>query len=259
MLFFSFSSPAYSQPRIEPRIVGGWETSTKQWPFLVSISSKHYSNTYKGHICSGSVIRPRVVLTAAHCVKQYKARFLRVVYKRSDLRTKQGREVDVTSKKVHPNYKRSNLSPDLALLKIKSPLQTPPVSISRRIPRDEVFSIAGWGWSGSGFSPILRETEMFQTDNQECQDLYGVAINFDTMFCAGGGGQGTCTGDSGSPLTIKRGRSATLYGITSWGEVRCKKFPGVYAKTDTSWVRSESKIMLASRQRSLEQSSFSNL
>uniref|UniRef100_H2XPH4 Peptidase S1 domain-containing protein n=2 Tax=Ciona intestinalis TaxID=7719 RepID=H2XPH4_CIOIN len=51
------------------------------------------------------------------------------------------------------------------------------------------------------------------------------------MVCAGAAGSNSCKGDSGGPLVCLKNNSYYLVGITSWGDVKCKRdIPGVYTR-----------------------------
>jgi hypothetical protein len=74
--------------------------------------------------------------------------------------------------------------------------------------------------------PILADADCSDPD------LYGNLFQARSMLCAGDvdGGDNSCFGDSGGPLSVSDGASARLLvGIVSWGG-DCDLSPGVYAR-----------------------------
>uniref|UniRef100_H2XVR8 Peptidase S1 domain-containing protein n=2 Tax=Ciona intestinalis TaxID=7719 RepID=H2XVR8_CIOIN len=80
-------------------------------------------------------------------------------------------------------------------------------------------------------------TERYRTVNKEVTSV---------MFCAGGGAQDACSGDSGGPFALwsNRTQSWWLAGIVSWGPRGCgvSNLPGVYTRIGTSmrqWIHNQ--------------------
>lgn len=61
---FSPLSLVCGRPVYSGRIVGGQDAVEGHWPWQVSL---HYGQT---HICGGSLISDRWILTAAHCLQK---------------------------------------------------------------------------------------------------------------------------------------------------------------------------------------------
>lgn len=61
-------SGTFPKPQITPRIYGGRLAKPYQFPFIASIRAKDRSELF-GHVCGGTILSSKLVLTAAHCTK----------------------------------------------------------------------------------------------------------------------------------------------------------------------------------------------
>uniref|UniRef100_A0A914E8C3 Peptidase S1 domain-containing protein n=1 Tax=Acrobeloides nanus TaxID=290746 RepID=A0A914E8C3_9BILA len=218
------------------RVIGGRESHSGDWPWLGSLYVKYQNGTVK-FICTGSILSPRFVLTAAHCVKNEaklypkhtSQLFLRVG---SEDRTKGGTIVNVSIPYVHPGYSISNQH-DIALLQLQSDLvfntKIAPVCIAKEYkeePYDYGF-IVGWGWSlddtnNISYSPVVHENTVPFQPIELCKQYFDKPTYSEVdpaiQICAGALMHGTAQGDSGGPLLINKKGSWNLVGITSFGE-----------------------------------------
>ncbi|XP_055904789.1 trypsin delta-like [Eupeodes corollae] len=233
------------------RIIGGQDVLVEEFPHQVSLRFKNF------HICGGSLLNSRLVLTAAHCVDSYKSSDLpnlNVVLGSSTLNSG-GVSKPFQSFAKHQYYNRDNLNYDVALVKMNTPVtftsSIQPITLSRTNPKEgaQVY-VTGFG---------VRQNNETESSNK----LQGVQLNFipraacisppnkydpsivtPVMSCAGATQKGSCRGDSGGPLTDIT--TKTLVGIVSWGYICADEgFPGVYANVPAlrRWIVNSMNIM----------------
>ena len=139
---------------------------------------------------------------------------------------------------IHSGYDANSLDNDIALLKLKNPIQYTaralPVCLPSSDPPEAGTEcwITGWGaLKEEGSSPaILQQAKVPLVSKKTCGYVYGSLTT--SMRCAGSntGEIDSCQGDSGGPLVCSVNRRWHLMGAVSWG-IGCarKGYYGVYA------------------------------
>lgn len=230
-----------------PKIIGGREAKEDAWPWMVALMDRKYgSDLYQGQFCGGSLIHPRWVVTAAHCLEKLNENGehdgymdpeeVEVVLGVNDLENDTGEWIRVVRVIPHPSY-AEKLVPDIALLELeKDSVREPVVLYSGESDLDGRTATAiGWGTTsadGDSYPAELMQVDLTIISNQACNNAYNES-GWDNVieaneFCAGypQGGKDTCQGDSGGPLVIYENRTWKLAGVVSWGE-GCAQ-PGLY-------------------------------
>lgn len=256
------SAPAPASER-GARIVGGAPTTTAQWPWITFLEVEYSPDTRWS--CGGSVIAPRLVLTAAHCVLERGATvrpgMIRGVVGRTDLNAADGVTFGVRRIAVHPDYQRNREFDggpyDAAVLEVDVDLPAPAIPLATTAEAayyapGVVARVAGWGLTAQGgsASDVLLQVDLPIVSDADCARLDEIPQSeAEKMICAGRpeGGIDTCQGDSGGPLVVLAGAETPdpaddrwlLAGTVSWGyECGAPNRPGLYARAATyaAWV-----------------------
>ncbi|KAK7123109.1 hypothetical protein R3I94_020030 [Phoxinus phoxinus] len=240
------------RPPMMNRIVGGSSASEGAWPWQVDIQTSH------GHVCGGSLISDRWVLSAAHCFPNPNDISPYTIYAgRTQLNGWNPNESShgVRRVVVPLGYTDPEFGQDIALVELYTPVvwtdHIQPVCLpyaNVEFSSDMKCMITGWGDIREGVAlqgvGPLQEVQVPIIDSKDCQDMYltnptedvGMSIRAD-MMCAGfpEGGKDSCQGDSGGPLVCETSDGSWVQaGIVSFGQ-SCAKAnrPGVYAKVSS--------------------------
>ncbi|XP_064158527.1 transmembrane protease serine 5 [Anguilla rostrata] len=226
------------------RIIGGVEATLGRWPWQVSL---YYSNR---HTCGGSIITSQWIVTAAHCVHNYRLPQVSswMVYAgmvtRGSAKLAQHTGYAVDKIIYNKNYNHRSHDNDIALMKLRTPLNFTdtirPVCLPQYdydLPGGTQCWISGWGYTQPDEVHIpdtLKEAPVPLISTKKCNSscMYNGEIS-PRMLCAGytEGKVDACQGDSGGPLVCQDDSVWRLVGVVSWG-TGCAEpnHPGVYTK-----------------------------
>uniref|UniRef100_A0A8C4TE00 trypsin n=1 Tax=Erpetoichthys calabaricus TaxID=27687 RepID=A0A8C4TE00_ERPCA len=221
------------------KIIHGDEAKPHSRPYMAAL----YVGEEKRFICGGFLVKPRYILTAAHCNLGRITAHLGV-----HNRTKKERTLQVIPVKEiipHEQFNTRINANDIMLLKLQRKARVTravnTISILKSgasIRKDAPCFVAGWGHIGSRgpSSDVLREVEV--KISQTCKTR--------TQICAKGTGlKGACHGDSGGPLVcLDRRHIPRAVGILSYGADNCEdpRFSNIYTNVSAYWDWIQKKI-----------------
>lgn len=136
---------------------------------------------------------------------------------------------------THANYSSSEISNDIALLRLSSAVQYSANVSAVNLPSSNIGAgenvvLAGWGTTSyPGNVPnSLQQLNLTTLSVAECQQRQNPNPVFDSQVCTlTQAGEGACHGDSGGPL-VSSGN--VLQGIVSWGIPCAEGYPDVFTR-----------------------------
>lgn len=242
---------------IQPLIVGGEAARDGELPF-VGLITYVLPDGEEIRGCGASLLTPRVVLTAAHCLdpellNTVEGLQVQVTFDRADVRDRDAGQTRRVARdragalwmELHPLYgTATSASHDVAVMVLDAPvlgiepvlLPTPGSDVLER--PGTLVTAAGWGntsrYSGVVISPDrLQQVQLPVVSPMECRFAYGSEFDPASMLCAGVGGRDSCQGDSGGPLflAVPGEPAVAQIGVVSFGDGCARRGkPGVYTR-----------------------------
>ncbi|XP_074594754.1 transmembrane protease serine 2-like [Brevipalpus obovatus] len=244
--------PDISDPFNSVLIAGGKVANVRDFPYMVVLVGKDKNTKRLINFCGGSILTPRHILTAAHCIERLVPRDFKVMIGVTKLNSiEKLKKYDVHAHLIHPerDSKKSNRTKpnDIAIVVLQDPLEmrqegyvAKTVSLPNRsyVGKTAIFSGYGEVYFKKE-SEVLRSIKLPIISNEQCAKFYKRVDA--SMFCAGfvNKNKSPLDTDCGGPLVTREGRDKFIQiGVLSGGD-EFAKYPAIFADVlySSKWIK----------------------
>ena len=224
--FLTVSSIVAAGP-VEAPILGGTKTTVGQYPNVVALEVGNA-------LCTGTLIKPDWVLTAAHCVQGVAPSRIKVHFNTVDALRIPGKVVGAVQAIAKPSFNINDLgSNDIGLIQLSekvTDIKIVPVNLDpAKAPVGTKVTMVGYGKSSTTSTGTVGVEFVVQQTSVSCSGAGGSDAN---LLCYNQtSGTGKCEGDSGGPSFATIDGRLVQVGITSFGDQNCLQF-GADTRTD---------------------------
>ncbi len=214
-----------------------------------------------GRLCSGALVSPVMVLTAAHCVHGAGRLSIQTIQADGRLAT-----TPVLQYAAHPSFQpnqqpRFQVGVDLALVLLGSAIRDSDAVLEiepNPVPVGADISIFGFGATQErdvASARMLRKARLEHVGVYRHSSGATAQFGQDRVGKAQVAGAGACGGDSGGPVIIGRPEQRSLVGIITWAagptpETRCGGYTAfVPLSRHAAWVSEAAGRLIASNSR----------